>query len=120
MHYRITLNSRILPRVTVPAVQRGHIHAARTRTFATIGSSPASDHMQTPRPKTKWGLDRDTLYIGGGLAAIGGIWYYYAMVEHARIEKKRERSDTPVATGSAANTAQSAKGRTQEAFKNAQ
>ena len=51
------------------------------------------------------------LYIGGGLAAIGAIWYYYASVENARIEKRRDR-----ATGSPVNaTAPSAKGRGQEA-----
>jgi hypothetical protein len=59
--------------------------------------------METPRPKTKLGVDRETLYIAGGLAAIGSIWYYYAMVEHARIEKKRERLDTNIAALGSAN-----------------
>ena len=106
-----TLSSRILPRVAVPAIQKGHIHTTHTPAFANTGPRAATDQMQSPRPKTKWGLDRDMLYIGGGLAAIGAIWYYYATVENARLEKRRDR-----ATGSPANaTASSAKGRGQEA-----
>ena len=128
MRYRIPLDSRIFLPTTVPAIQGGRIHATRARTLATIGSRPATDHMETPRLKTKLGLDRETLYIGGGLAAIGGIWYYYAMVEHARIEKKRERLDPRVATATAEgnqkrpveDAARSAKGRAQEALKNVQ
>jgi len=111
MHPRITRNSHVLPRVTVPVVQKGHIYAIPARSLATLGSRPVNDQTQTPRPKTKWGLDRDTLYIGGGLAAIGAIWYYYATMENARIEKRRERSD-PTATNVTAGTAsQPAKGR---------
>jgi hypothetical protein len=107
----MTLNSRILPRVTVPVVQKGHIHATPSRSLATLGSRPMNDQTQTPRPKTKWGIDRDMLYIGGGLAAIGAIWYYYATMENARIEKRRERSD-PTATNATAGTAsQPTKGR---------
>jgi hypothetical protein len=120
MRYRIPLNSRII--LPVPAVQGGRIHATQARTLATIGSRPASDHMETPRPKTKLGVDKETLYIGGGLAAIGAIWYYYATMEHARIEKKRERLDANIAALSSANSegqkqpveqgTRSAKGRT--------
>jgi hypothetical protein len=119
MHPRITLNSRILSRLTIPVVQKGHIHVTPVRPLATVGSGPTTDQMHTPRPKTKWGLDRDMLYIGGGLVAIGGIWYYYAMAEHARIEKRRERLDPGTVTANAADTAQTAKGRAQETFKNA-
>jgi hypothetical protein len=73
----------------------------------------------------KFGLDREALYIGGGLAAIGAVWYYYATVEHARIEKKRERLDPRIATvGSqqqpVEDAARSAKGRAQEAVKKVQ
>jgi hypothetical protein len=72
------------------------------------------------------GVDKETLYIAGGLAAIGAVWYYYATVEHARIEKKRERLDPRFADASAANTdgrpvedaTRTAKGRAQEALKN--
>ena len=111
MHPLIILSSRTLTRMAVPAVQKGRIHATHMPAFASIGSRPATDQIQTPRPKAKWGLDRDMLYIGGGLAAMGAIWYYYATVENARIERKRER-----AAGSPANaTAPSAKGRGQEA-----
>ena len=128
MRFRLAFNSRILPRTAVPAVQGNRImKAAPTRTFATIGSHPTTDQMGTPRPKTKWGMDRETLYIGGGLAAIGGLWYYYATVEHARIEKKRGLLDPHVATTSAANVegsrkrpAEDTKGRAQEALKNVQ
>jgi len=87
--------------------------------------------MESPRPKTKWGVDRETLYIGGGLAAIGALWYYYATVEHARIERKGERFDpagvaTASVTGSdkggskgqVEDAAHSAKSRAQEALKN--
>jgi hypothetical protein len=65
---------------------------AHARTLATIGSRPATDNTETPRPKTKLGVDRETLYFGGGLAVIGAIWYYYATLEHARIEKKLDAS----------------------------
>jgi hypothetical protein len=81
---------------------------------------------ETPRHKTKFGLDRDTLYIGGGLAAIGGIWYYYATVENARIERKRVRLDSSVATAngdggrspSVEDAPRSVKNRAQDALKN--
>jgi len=109
MYPLTTLSSRILPRIAIPAVQKGRIHATHTPAFADIGSRPTTDQMQSSRPKTKWGLDRDMLYIGGGLAAIGAIWYYYATVENARIEKRREgatRTNTTVPP---------AKGRGQEA-----
>ena len=103
MRYHIPLNSRIL--LPVPAIQGGRTHATHARHFATIGGSrPATDNMETPRPKTKLlGVDRETLYIGGGLAAIGAVWYYYATVENARIEKKRERLDANIAALGSAN-----------------
>ncbi len=101
MRYHIPLNSRIL--LPVPAIQGGRMNATHARTLATIGSCPVTDHIETPRPQTKLGVDRETLYIGGGLAAIGAVWYYYATVEHARIEKKRERLDAGIATLGSAN-----------------
>ena len=101
MRYRIPLNSRIL--LSVPAIQGGRSNVAHPRTLATIGSRPATDHMETPRPKTKLGVERETLYIGGGLAAIGAVWYYYATVEHARIEKKRERLNANITALGSAN-----------------
>jgi hypothetical protein len=103
------LSSRILPRIAFPAVQKGRIHATHARAFADLGSRPTTD--QGSRPKTKWGLDRDMLYIGGGLAAIGAVWYYYATVENARLEKRREgAARSPTNT-----TVPPAKGRGQEA-----
>jgi hypothetical protein len=63
-------------------------------------SDPSSE---TPRHKTRLGVDKETLYIAGGLTAIGALWYYYAMVEHARIEKKRESAELRSATASVAD-----------------
>jgi hypothetical protein len=102
MSYRIALRaSSRLPRVTVPAVQGAHTHS---RTVTTAGSRPMSDpSSETPRHKTRLGVDKETLYIAGGLAAIGALWYYYAMVEHARIEKKRESGELRSATASVAD-----------------
>ena len=59
--------------------------------------------METPRPKTKLGVDKETLYIAGGLGAIGAVWYYHATMEHVRIEKKRERSEANIAALGSAN-----------------
>jgi hypothetical protein len=102
MRYRIplNLNSRIL--LPVPAIQ-GRTNVTHARTLATIGSRPATDNMETPRHKTKLGVDRETLYIAGGLGAIGAVWYYYATMEHARIEKRRERLDANIAALGSAN-----------------
>jgi hypothetical protein len=127
MSYRIVLRSS-LPRVTVPTAQRVYTHS---RTLIAAGSRPATDPAGTPSPKTRMGLDRDTLYIAGGLAAIGAIWYFYAMVEHARIEKKREGLEPRSATASVANAegsrgrpiedaTHSTKSRAEGAFKSAQ
>jgi hypothetical protein len=57
-----------------------------------------TDQVEIPRPNPELGLDRETLYTGGGLAPIGNIWYYDATVENARIEKKRERLDRRIVT----------------------
>ncbi|KAH9993085.1 hypothetical protein BJV77DRAFT_962068 [Russula vinacea] len=94
-------------------------------------SSPYSRHTWlTPHdgpdgdaspPKTKLGVEKETMYIAGGLAAIGAIWYYYATVEHARIEKKRERLDPSAANAEGRpveDATRAAKGRAQEALKN--
>ena len=121
MSYHIALRSR-LPRVTVAAIQGAHTHS---RTLITAGSRPVTDPADASRPKMRMGLDRDTLYIAGGLAAIGSVWYYYAMVEHARIDKKREALEPRSANASVANaegsrgqdTTQSTKSRAQGAFK---
>ncbi|KAI0291138.1 hypothetical protein BC826DRAFT_1187026 [Russula brevipes] len=127
MRYPITRNFHVLRRAAAdPAIQTGRVPAPQTRTLATVGSRMTSDQADTPRNKTKFGLDRDTLYIGGGLAAIGAIWYYYATVENARIERKRERLDSPVATANAdgsrkpsvEDAPRSVKNRAQDALKN--
>jgi hypothetical protein len=106
MSYRIALKFR-LARVTGAAVQGAHTHR---RTLVTAGSHHATDPAETSRPKTKIGLDKDTFYIAAGLAAIGAVWYYYAMMEHARIEKKREGLESRSATASVAN-AEGSRGR---------
>lgn len=109
MRYCIPLNSRTFFRAAVPTIQGGRIHPTHARALATIGSD---HHMETPHPK-KFGLERETMYIGGGLAAIGAIWYYYATMEHARIEKKREPRIVD-------DAARSTKDRAQEALKKVQ
>jgi hypothetical protein len=61
-------------------------------------------------PHHKKGPDRNALYIGGGLAAIGAVWYYYSTMDNARIEGgDRGRS--------VEDAGRSAKGRAQEAIK---
>ncbi|KAH9962044.1 hypothetical protein BJV74DRAFT_871412, partial [Russula compacta] len=96
MRFHLAFKSRILPRTAVTAVQgRRPMNGIPTRTFATVGSHPATDQMGTPRPKTKWGMERETLYIGGGLAAIGGLWYYYATVSMP-VSRRSESAWTPM------------------------
>ncbi|KAI9452650.1 hypothetical protein BJY52DRAFT_1292036 [Lactarius psammicola] len=79
--YRIALRSRV-PR---SAIRYHNVHA-RTLT-STTGYSPSPNQSQPPRPKT--GGDRNGLYIGGGLAAIGALWYYFAVTDRTRIERER-------------------------------
>ncbi|KAH9044197.1 hypothetical protein EDB84DRAFT_1470690 [Lactarius hengduanensis] len=106
-NYRIALRSRI-PRA---AIGSHSIHARRTLT--TTGYSPSPNQpQQTPRPKT--GGDRNALYIGGGLAAIGALWYYFAATETTRIERHQTGPEAhgqlviDDATRMARDTAQSA------------
>ncbi|KAH9062393.1 hypothetical protein EDB87DRAFT_1559134 [Lactarius vividus] len=82
-NYRIILRSRV-PRA---AIRSHSIHARRTLT--TTGYSPSPNQPpQTPRPKT--GGDWNALYIGGGgLAAIGALWYYFAATETTRNERNQ-------------------------------
>jgi hypothetical protein len=59
--------------------------------------------METARPKTKLGLDREVMYIGGELVFMGATFYYDATVENARVEKKRKLSGLRSAIVSADN-----------------
>jgi len=78
--YRIALRSRV-PR---PAIGS---HSVYARTLTTTGYPSSPNQPQEPRPKT--GGDRNVLYIGGGLAAIGALWYYFAATERTHIERQR-------------------------------
>jgi len=55
--------ARILPRATVLAVQGGGISAGHSRTLATAGSRLATDHMESPRLKTKFGVTENPLHL---------------------------------------------------------
>ena len=126
MQYNLALRSRAI-RVVIPAIRWPHTHA---RMLSTVGprATPDPSHPTTNQTDLK-GLhthkspERNALYIGGGLAAIGAIWYYYAVVESARIDKKREGLEARKAsTGggrglSVEDVSHSAKERTQEALK---
>lgn len=112
MYYRTMLRSRM----TASAIQRLHPHP-HARTLTTGGprvtpdpARPATDQTGTP----KNGGDRNMLYIGGGLLAIGSIWYYYAMAE-------KERKVPSAAEGGQEriieDTKRSVKERTEEALK---
>lgn len=80
-NYRIALRSRV-PRTAMGSYTHPGV---RARTLTTTGHSPPPNQPQTPRPKT--GGDRNRLYIGGGLAALGALWYYFAATERTRIER---------------------------------
>ena len=67
--------------------QRSHARA-HARTLATVGPRPTTDQAGGVNPKK--GQDNNVLYIGGGLAAVAAIWYYYASKENERINKEQE------------------------------
>lgn len=126
MQHNLVLRSRAI-RVAVQAVRWPHTHA---RTFATVGpratpdpSHPTTDQTDLKGLRTNKGPDRNALYIGGGLAAIGAIWYYYAVVENAHIDKERGGLEVRKAGieggrgGSLEDASRSAKERTQEALR---
>ena len=126
MQYNLALRSRAI-RVAVPAIRWPHAHA---RTLSTVGpratpdpSHPTTDQTDLKGLRTNKGPNRNAFYIGGGLAAIGAIWYYYAAADNARIDKGRERLEarkagTEGALGrSVEDASRSAKGRAQEALK---
>lgn len=82
-NYRIVLGSRIL-RTAIASHTHPSVHA---RTLTGTGYSPPPNQPQTPRPKT--GGDMNGLYVGGGLAAIGALWYYFAATEKTRVDRQR-------------------------------
>ena len=90
MYRRIVLRSRI-PRTTIGSHTQPSLSYYARRTLATTGYSPPPNQPQTPpRPKTGGG-DSNALYIGGGLAAIGALWYYFAITEkptHVTVERQ--------------------------------
>lgn len=107
------------------AAQKGpnHFRALSVANMRADPTRPTTDQGESSRSKIM-GLDRDKVYIGGGLVAIGAIWYYYAMVEHARIDGRREGSATGNAEGgrtqAVEGTSRSVKDRTKESLKSAQ
>ncbi|KAI9442718.1 hypothetical protein H4582DRAFT_2055107 [Lactarius indigo] len=107
MLYRVTPRS-YLPRVAGAAAQRGS------------NRRPIKERV----PARDGALDKEKLYIGGGLVGIGAIWYYYATVENARIERKRGGSVTGNPEGdrtqAVEGASRSVKDRTKEALKSAQ
>ena len=113
---------RIAPRIHVlrAAAQKGPSHV-RTLSMANMRPDPTRP-TANPGEGSRWkmGLDREKLYIGGGLVAIGAIWYYYATVENARIERKRGGSTTGSAEQAVEGASRSVKDRTKEALKSAQ
>jgi hypothetical protein len=97
-NYRIALRSRV-PRTAIVSYTHPSVHA---RALTTTGYSPPPNQPQTPRnPKT--GGDRNPLYIGGGLTAIGALWYYYFVAtDSTRVKRQRPAPGIDEATRSAA------------------
>ena len=80
-------NTRIAPisrgvRLIAPAVQRPHAHA-HARAISTVGPRAAAPDPLRPTSagteELKRPQNRNALYIGGALAGLGAVWYYYAM-----------------------------------------
>jgi hypothetical protein len=123
MHSGIALGSRAIRVAATPAIRRPHAHAhAHARTLTTVGpraapspTRPVTNQAGGLRPEK--GPDRNALYIGGGLAAIGAIWYYYAMVENPRIDEVRGGAEGRGGRQSVEDAGRAVKGRTQEALK---
>lgn len=81
---RIALRSRV-PRMAIGSYTHSTVYA---RTLTTTGYSPPPNQPQTP-PRPKTGGNSNGLYIGGGIAAIGGaLWYYFSTTEKSHIERQ--------------------------------
>lgn len=121
MYYRILPRSHVLRM----AGARGpiQVRALSTANMRVDPTRPTTgDQGEGPRSKLM-GVDREKLYIGGGLIAIGAIWYYYAAVENARINGRGGPATGSAEGGrtqGAEGTARSVKDRTKEALKSAQ
>ncbi|KAI9453143.1 hypothetical protein BJY52DRAFT_1225753 [Lactarius psammicola] len=118
--YRVAPKSYLL-RMAGPTAQKC---PSRVRTLAmtnmrTDPTHPTTNQGEGPRSRIM-GIDREKLYIGGGLVAIGAIWYYYATVENARIERKGSATGNPEGTQAVEGASRSVKDRTKEALKSAQ
>jgi|SRR6266850_1474356 len=115
MQYNLALRSRAI-RVGAPSIQRLHA-PAHARTLNTVGpcAAPDPDRPTTEQVNSaglhKKSPDRNALYIGGGLAAIGAIWYYYSTMANGRID------NVQVQKAGVEDASRSAKGRAQEAIK---
>ncbi|KAH9963784.1 hypothetical protein BC827DRAFT_88743 [Russula dissimulans] len=97
--YRITLRSPAV-RIVTQATQRSHAHA---RTLSTVGSGPTTEPTrpttnQAGSVYTKEGQNKNVLYIGGGLAAVAAIWYYYTTAENGHINKERQELERQKST----------------------
>jgi hypothetical protein len=92
MQYSIVLTGRSRAiRVAAPTIQRLCVHA-HVRGLNTVGPRAAPDHNRLTTDQTdseglrhKKSSNRNAAYIGSGLVGLGAIWYYYAMMEGARI-----------------------------------
>ena len=120
MYYGVAPRFHVL-RVASAAARKG---PSRVRTLSTANPTrPTTGQGEGPRSRIM-GLDREKLYIGGGLVGIGAIWYYYATVENARIDRKRGGSASGNTEGgrtqAVEETSRSVKDRTKEALKSAQ
>jgi len=120
MHSGIALGSRAIRVAATTVIRRPHAHA-HARTLTTVGpraapspTRPATDQAGGLHPEK--GPNRNALYIGGGLAAIGAIWYYYAMVENPRVEV-RGGAEGLGGGQSVEDAGRAVKGRTQDALK---
>jgi ElaB/YqjD/DUF883 family membrane-anchored ribosome-binding protein len=87
----LRLRSRV-PQARAGAAIGSHTHQSLyyARTLATTGYSPppSQPQPQTPRSSPKAGGDSNALYIGGGLAAIGALWYYFSTTEKPQVERR--------------------------------
>lgn len=116
MQYNLALRSRAI-RAGAPAIRR--IYApAHARALNTVGpraapdpNRPTTEQVNSAGPHHKKGPDRNALYIGGGLAAIGAVWYYYSTMADGRTV------DVQIQKAGVEDASRSAKGRAQEAMR---
>jgi ElaB/YqjD/DUF883 family membrane-anchored ribosome-binding protein len=100
----LRLSSRV-PRTALGSHTHQNLYYAR-RTLATTGYSPSPNQPQTPRSSPKAGGNNNGLYIGGGLAAIGALWYYFSTTEQPHVERREPQPAIDEATRVARDGAQ--------------